>query len=42
MIKSILKKVNLHFLNDKRANIKLEINNYTGSKIKEIKQYTNY
>jgi hypothetical protein len=32
----------VHFLNDKRANIKLEINNYTGSKIKEIKQYTNY
>ena len=32
----------VHFLNDDRANIKLEINNYTGSKIKEIKQYTNY
>ena len=32
----------VHFLNDNRANIKLEINNYTGSKIKEIKQYTNY
>ena len=28
--------------NDKRAKIKLEINNYTGSKIKEIKEYTNY
>ena len=32
----------LHFLNDDRANIKLEINNLTGSKIKEIKEYTNY
>ena len=32
----------IHFLNDDRAKIKLEINNYTGSKIKEIKQYTNY
>ncbi len=32
----------IHFLNDKRANIKLEMNNHTGSKIKEIKQYTNY
>ncbi len=32
----------VHFLNDKRSKIKLEINNYTGSKIKEIKQYTNY
>jgi len=32
----------VHFLNDDRANIKLEINNYTGSKIKEIKEYTNY
>ena len=32
----------VHFLNDKRAKIKLEINNHTGSKIKEIKQYTNY
>ena len=32
----------IHFLNDKRANIKLEINNYTGSKIKEIKEYTKY
>ena len=32
----------IHFLNDKRASIKLEINNQTGSKIKEIKQYTNY
>ncbi len=32
----------IHFLNDDRAKIKLEINNHTGSKIKEIKQYTNY
>ena len=33
---------NVHFLNDERAKIKLEINNLTGSKIKEIKEYTNY
>ena len=32
----------IHFLNDKRASIKLEINNQTGSKIKEIKKYTSY
>ena len=32
----------VHFLNDDRAKIKLEINNLTGSKIKEIKEYTNY
>ncbi len=32
----------VHFLNDNRAKIKLEINNHTGSKIKEIKEYTNY
>ena len=32
----------VHFLNDNRAKIKLEINNYTGSKIKEIKEYTGY
>ena len=32
----------VHFLNDERAKIKLEINNYTGSAIKEIKEYTNY
>ena len=32
----------VHFLNDNRAKIKLEINNYTGSKIKEIKEYTDY
>ena len=32
----------VHFLNDNRAKIKLEINNHTGSKIKEIKEYTGY
>ena len=32
----------VHFLNDNRAKIKLEINNLTGSKIKEIKEYTSY
>ena len=32
----------VHFLNDDRAKIKLEINNYTGSKIKEIKEYISY
>lgn len=32
----------VHFLNDNRAKIKLEINHHTGSKIKEIKKYTNY
>jgi len=32
----------VHFLNDNRAKIKLEINNHTGSKIKEIKEYTSY
>ena len=32
----------VHFLNDDRAKIKLEINNHTGSKIKEIKSYTGY
>ena len=32
----------VHFLNDDRAKIKLKINNHTGSKIKEIKSYTNY
>ena len=32
----------IHFLNDKRALIKLEINNQTNSKIKEIKEYTSY
>ena len=33
---------NVHFLNDDRAKIKLEINKHTESKIKEIKEYTNY
>ena len=33
---------NVHFLNDERSKIKLEINNYTGSKIKEVKRYTSY
>ena len=33
---------NVHFLNDDRAKIKLEINNFTGSTIKEIKEYTSY
>ena len=32
----------VHFLNDGRAKIKLEMNNHTGSKIKEIKEYTSY
>ena len=32
----------IHFFNDDRAKIKLEINNHTCSKIKEIKQYTSY
>ena len=32
----------VHFLNDDRAKIKLEINNLTGSTIKEIKEYTTY
>ena len=32
----------VHFLNDERAKIKLEIINHTGSKIKEIKEYTSY
>ena len=32
----------VHFLNDDRAKIKLEMNTYTGSKIKEIKEYTSY
>ena len=30
----------VHFLNDDRAKLKLEVNNPTGSKIKEIKEYT--
>ena len=32
----------VHFLNDDRSKIKLEINNHTGSAIKEIKEYTRY
>ena len=32
----------VHFLNDDRAKIKLEINNHTNSTIKEIKEYTSY
>tara|TARA_B110000027_G_C15846389_1_gene180702 strand:- start:107 stop:496 length:390 start_codon:yes stop_codon:yes gene_type:complete len=32
----------VHFLNDDRAKIKLEMNEHTGSKIKEIKEYTTY
>ena len=32
----------VHFLNDDRADIKLKINNHTGSKIREIKQYLKY
>ena len=33
---------NIHFLNDKRAKIKLEINQLTGSKIREVEEYTDY
>ena len=32
----------VHFLNDDRAKLKLDVNNHTGSKIKEIKEYTSY
>ena len=32
----------VHFLNDDRAKIKLEINDHTGSVIREIKEYTSY
>ena len=32
----------VHFLNDDRAKIKLEMNIHTGSKIKEIKEYSKY
>ena len=32
----------VHFLNDDRARIKLEINNHSGSTIKENKEYTDY
>ena len=32
----------VHFLNDDRAKIKLEMNIHSGSKIKEIKEYVKY
>ena len=32
----------VHFLNDDRAKIKLNINKHSGSRIREIKEYTNY
>ena len=32
----------VHFFNDDRAKIKLEINSHTGSSIREIKEYTSY
>ena len=32
----------VHFLNDDRAKIKLEMNIYSGSKIREIKEYKKY
>ena len=32
----------VHFLNDDIAKIKLEINDISGSNIKEMKEYTNY
>ena len=32
----------VHFLNDERAKLKLEINNISGSKLKEIKEYAQY
>ena len=32
----------IHFLNDDRSKVKLEINKITGSLIREIKQYTIY
>ena len=32
----------IHFLNDNRSKVKLEINKYTDSQIREIKQYTSY
>ena len=32
----------VHFFNDDRAKIKLEMNIHTGSSIKEIKEYTSY
>ena len=30
------------YVSNSRGSVKLEINNYTGSKIKEIKEYTSY
>ena len=32
----------VHFFNDDRSKIKLKINNHTGSRLKEIKEYTKY
>ena len=32
----------VHFFNDDRAKIKLDINNYSGSDIKEVKEYIKY
>ena len=32
----------IHFLNDNRSKVKLEINKITGSLIREIKKYTAY
>ena len=32
----------VHFFNDDRAKIKLNINKHSGSEIREIKEYTNY
>ncbi len=32
----------IHFLNDERGKIKLEMNSHSGSKIREIKEYTSY
>ena len=32
----------IHFSNDARSKVKLEINKYTGSQIREIKEYTEY
>ena len=41
-VKFLLKHQGYSFLNDERGKIKLEMNNHTGSKIKEIKEYTSY
>ena len=40
--KFIILSRDVHFLNDDRAKLKLEVNNHSGSKIKEIKEYTSY